>query len=73
MVSEVYEGRGQLRKVMGRSKHPLIHECPNGETFFDDKSKSLKIKDLAKAKEIVLRRQPGEVKHLSTRRKRKRM
>ena len=26
------EGRDKLRKVSGRSKYPLIRECPNGET-----------------------------------------
>jgi hypothetical protein len=26
------EGRGKLRKVMGRCKQPLIHKCPNGAT-----------------------------------------
>ena len=26
------EGRGKLRKVTGRSKHPLIRESPNGVT-----------------------------------------
>ena len=29
-----YEGRGKLRKAMGRSKHLLIHRCPNGETYY---------------------------------------
>ena len=26
------EGRDKLRKAAGRSKYPLIHGCPNGET-----------------------------------------
>jgi hypothetical protein len=26
------EGRGKLRKVTGRSKHPAIRESPNGVT-----------------------------------------
>ena len=26
------EGRGKLRKAMGRSKHPEIRRCPNGVT-----------------------------------------
>ena len=26
------EGRDKLRKVTGRSKYPLIRECPNGGT-----------------------------------------
>ena len=27
------EGRGKLRKAMGRSKRALIHRCPNGATL----------------------------------------
>ena len=26
------EGRGKLRKAMGRGKHSLIHRSPNGAT-----------------------------------------
>ena len=26
------EGRGKLRKAVGRSRRPVIHGCPNGET-----------------------------------------
>jgi hypothetical protein len=26
------EGRGKLRKASGRSTHPVIRRCPNGET-----------------------------------------
>jgi hypothetical protein len=26
------EGRGKLRKALGRRKQPLIQRCPNGET-----------------------------------------
>ena len=32
LAPEGEEGRGKLRKSMGRSKHPLIHGCPNGAT-----------------------------------------
>ncbi len=28
------EGRGKLRKAMGRCKQPLIHRCPNGATQY---------------------------------------
>ncbi len=28
------EGRGKLRKVMGKCKRLLIHECPNGATHY---------------------------------------
>ena len=28
------EGRGKLRKAMGRCKRPLIHRCPNGATHY---------------------------------------
>jgi hypothetical protein len=26
------EGRGKLRKILGRRKRPVIQECPNGAT-----------------------------------------
>ena len=28
------EGRGKLRKAVGRCKRPLIHGCPNRETLY---------------------------------------
>ena len=53
------EGRGKLRKARGIGTHELIPRCPNGATQY--------IEDV-----LPLRRsKPGELKHLSTRRKRK--
>ena len=58
------EGRDKLRKAAGRSKYPLIRRYPNGET---------RQKELLPPydESIVIRREPGELKHLSSRRKRK--
>ena len=58
------EGRDKLRKAAGRSKYPLIRRYPNGET---------RQKELLSPydESIVIRREPGELKHLSSRRKRK--
>ena len=53
------EGRDKLRKAAGRSKYPLIRRFPNGATHRP--SRYLPIG----------RGEPGELKHLSTRRKRK--
>ena len=50
------EGRGKLRKAAGSCKRALIRRCPNGETHY--------------AEGIVRKRKRGELKHLSTRRKR---
>ena len=58
------EGRGKLRKVPGSRRQALIRKCPNGET---PHSSPVRPQD----ESIVLRSEPGEVKHLSTRRKRK--
>ena len=52
------EGRGKLRKAMGSCKRALIHRCPNGGTRY--------VEDITPRKW----RQPGELKHLSNRRKR---
>ncbi len=59
----VEEGRDKLRKARGRSKYPLIPRLPNGVTFSGDKPEN-------QQQETVVRAQPGELKHLSTRRKR---
>jgi hypothetical protein len=56
-----YEGRGKLRKVTGRRKQLLIRKFPNGATRF--------VEDKPFRKES----EPGELKHLSTRRKRKQL
>ena len=56
------EGRDKLRKAAGRSKYPMIRRYPNGET---------RSKDHLIPKQISMRSEPGELKHLSRRRKRK--
>ena len=58
------ERRDKLRKAVGRSKYPVIHGCLNGETRLA-KSQS------PCTEHIGVRREPGELKHLSSRRKRK--
>ena len=58
------EGRGKLRKVRGSRKQALIPEYPNGETR--------QVEDLSLLQENILhQREPGELKHLSTWRRRK--
>ena len=52
------EGRGKRPKVMGSRKQALIHGDPNGATRCINTSSSIEEK-------------PGELKHLSNRRKRK--
>ena len=58
------ERRDKLRKVTGRSKYPLIRECLNGETH-------MRIAHVSIRQSITYGREPGELKHLSSRRKRK--
>ena len=58
------ERRDKLRKVTGRSKYPLIRECLNGETHMRRPHVSIR-------QSITYGREPGELKHLSSRRKRK--
>ena len=53
------EGRGKLRKVAGTGKHGLIRRYPNGATRV--------VEDYSSRKGGTR----GELKHLSTRRKRK--
>ena len=58
------ERRDKLRKASGRSKYPLIRRYLNGETR--------QRKPLSACSEyIAVRGEPGELKHLSSRRKRK--
>jgi hypothetical protein len=52
------EGRGKLRKATERRKRSVTRRCPNGATRH--------VEDMT-----PLRRKPGELKHLSTWRKRK--
>ena len=60
LASAGEEGRGKLRKIPGTRKQGLIRECPNGAT------------PQAEGLGPSYRRgEPGELKHLSTRRRRK--
>ena len=58
------ERRDKLRKASGRSKYPLIRRYLNGETRQDRLLPSIR-------QSITYGREPGELKHLSSRRKRK--
>ena len=58
------ERRDKLRKAMGRSKYPVIRRWLNGETHMSKPHVSIR-------QSITYGREPGELKHLSTRRKRK--
>ena len=58
------ERRDKLRKAAGRSKYPLIRRYLNGETHMRRPHVSIR-------QSITYGREPGELKHLSTRRKRK--
>ena len=58
------ERRDKLRKASGRSKYPLIRRFLNGETY-------LSAPQVTYGEYIAIRREPGELKHLSSRRKRK--
>ena len=58
------ERRDKLRKAVGRSKYPVIHGYLNGETHMDRLHVSI-------TESIGYGGEPGELKHLSSRRKRK--
>ena len=58
------ESRDKLRKASGRSKYPLIRRFLNGETW-------LRRPQSLYGEYIAIQREPGELKHLSSRRKRK--
>ncbi len=58
------ERRDKLRKASGRSKYPLIRRYLNGETRLSRPQSSIR-------QSITYGREPGELKHLSSRRKRK--
>ena len=63
MAPDAEEGRGSLRKAPGSREQALIRGYPNGETRGCEPP--------APADEhIVSRGEPGELKHLSTQRKR---
>ena len=64
MALRADERRDKLRKATGRSKYPLIRRYLNGETRQE--------KLLSPCTEYIgVWREPGELKHLSSRRKRK--
>ncbi len=58
------EGRDKLRKATGKGKYLLIRRYPNGGTHTCEAG-------ISYGEYIVIRRAPGELKHLSTPRKRK--
>ena len=58
------ERRGKLRKAVGRRKQPAIHGYLNGETRLGRSQSPY-------TESIGIRGAPGELKHLSSRRKRK--
>ena len=58
------EGRDKLRKAVGSRTWAVIHGCPNGAT-------RMRTPHAPVRESIAYGREPGELKHLSTRRKRK--
>ena len=56
------ERRDKLRKAAVRSKYPLTRRCLNGETRLSKPQSTY-------TESIGIRREPGELKHLSSRRK----
>ena len=64
MALRADERRDKLRKAAVRSKYPLTRRSLNGETY-------MRTPHVTYDESIVIRREPGELKHLSSRRKRK--
>ena len=64
MALRADERRDKLRKAVVRSKYPMTHRYLNGETRLE------KLQSLY-GEFIAMQREPGELKHLSTQRKRK--
>ena len=64
MALRAEEGRDKLRKATGSGKYALIRRYPNGETHMSKPHVSIR-------KSIAYGGEPGELKHLSSRRKRK--
>ena len=58
------ERRDKLRKASGSGKYTLIQRSLNGETWLSKPQSSY-------GEYIAMRREPGELKHLSSQRKRK--
>ncbi len=69
MALRADERRDKLRKAVVRSKYPVTHRCLNGETR-QGKALPLHGKNGRKPA-IAMQGEPGELKHLSSRRKRK--
>jgi len=61
LAQEGDEGRGKLRKAAVRCRRPVTRGCPNGATRQSGGLTS----------PLLRRGEPGELKHLSSRRKRK--
>ena len=66
MALRAEERRDKLRKAAGRSKYPLSRRYLNGETYMRTPHVSIR-------QSITYGREPGELKHLSSRRKRKKI
>ena len=64
MALRADERRDKLRKAVGRSKYPKIRRYLNGETH-------MRRPHVACTESIGAGGEPGELKHLSSRRKRK--
>ena len=64
MALRADERRDKLRKASGSGKYTLIRRFLNGETWLSKPQSSY-------GEYIAIRREPGELKHLSSQRKRK--
>ena len=64
MALRADERRDKLRKAAGRSKYPVNRRSLNGETHMSKPH-------VPYTESIGIRREPGELKHLSSRRRRK--
>ena len=64
MALRADERRDKLRKASGSGKYTLIRRSLNGETWLSKPQSSY-------GEYIAIRREPGELKHLSSQRKRK--
>ena len=64
MALRADERRDKLRKAAVRSKYPTTRRYLNGETYMSKPH-------VTYTESIGIRREPGELKHLSSRRKRK--
>ena len=64
MALRADERRDKLRKAAGSGKYTMIRRCLNGETH-------IRRPYVPYTESIGMRGEPGELKHLSSRRKRK--